>query len=1221
MHRFRPGQRLLARVRRTFSGASSPRPRELEAIEAISNALGRAGDAEEVARVLLDEIAELLDVEFAGLALVDEAQTEARGLLARRSGEDFDYWRELRFDLAAEASGIASAVFEAAPVAVYDVATSPQINQSVAEAVGARSAAFVPLVSGERVIAVLAIATTADRRSFGTAELGPLRALAAEATLALDRARSARRLEDALERERLVARIARRVRSELDLETVQRVAVEETGRALGVDRCFIRLGEPGGPMPIAAEWWRGGFEPIGEDASGLPVANLAARRRDTVAIGDVEGATELADPELGSVEALLALGTRAVVATPIAVFDRIIGVFALHRARPGDWSESDVALAEAVARELGHAIHTARLLQENQRRLDQQAALLNAAQVLTSELRLETVLQLLVDQLAQLLVADGADCYLLDPERSVLRCAAVHGLDEGIVGFEFPPHRGLAGNAIAEGTPVTGADYPSLHEPVPHDAYEGFASAVVAPMTWSGEIRGVLGVGSRDPERTFTSADVELLTGFASLASLALRNAEMFEARGRQARIESGFSQIASVLGESVSLEATLDAVGQAATDVLGGSFAAVLMPGPRGLELAGAYRLPRRLASELRMGLPEGGEVLAESAAAGRMLAASRLEDDERFGGRWRGLLAELGCASLLAAPLVVARGDGGGLVLVLFEQPKEFSDDDVALAGQLAGAARGALERSELFETERRARALSQQLARIGGLLTAELDPAAVLDEVVEQLPILLQADGASVRALEGEELVARAAAGAGREIALGTVVPAGARPSADIVQTRAPLALADVTGDERLLEGEPMLGAGYAGYLGVPLHGADGELYGVLAAYSLAPRSWREEEIEALSALAANASTALSNAELYQRVLVEQERSVAILRNVADGIVAVDRAGTVVLWNEAAERITGVPPDEALGRTVAQVLQRDLGSESAQQGERRVAIRRGSEEVQLSLTEAVMRDPAGEVAGRVFAFRDISNEHLVEQMKSDFVATVSHELRTPLTSIYGFAETLLRQDVLFSEDERRTFLIYVATEAERLTAIVDQLLAVARLDAGDLEVRPAPTDVRAIVAEVVSAAEQAPGLNGHRFMVELPRQPVAAQADPEKLRQILFNLVDNAVKFSPDGGTVRVGAAVADEAVEVTVADEGIGIPQSELPQIFKKFYRADSAIRRGQVSGTGLGLFIAQGLVEAMDGQIRVASSEGEGSTFVIELPAAMALAVEEQEVVH
>jgi two-component system sensor histidine kinase VicK len=356
----------------------------------------------------------------------------------------------------------------------------------------------------------------------------------------------------------------------------------------------------------------------------------------------------------------------------------------------------------------------------------------------------------------------------------------------------------------------------------------------------------------------------------------------------------------------------------------------------------------------------------------------------------------------------------------------------------------------------------------------------------------------------------------------------------------------------------------------------------------------------------ALAATTSAAMSNAELYQRVALEKERSFAILANIADGIVAVDREGLVVLWNRAAEQITGVPAEDALGRTPADVLQRPLESGSdTPTGDRLVSIVRGREEVWLSLTEAVMRDPAGAVAGRIFAFRDISSDRLVEQMKSDFVSTVSHELRTPLTSIYGFAETLLRRDVAFGEDERRTFLGYIASESQRLTAIVDALLNVARLDTGDLQVNLAPTDVGGVVGEIVDSVQS----NGHRFALALPDEPVAANADPDKLRQVFAILVDNALRYSPEGGTVTVGVARKRDRVEVSVADEGIGIPQADQEQIFRKFYRGAGAESRVGQGGTGLGLFIARGLVTAMGGRIWVESREGEGSTFAFELPAA------------
>ena len=161
-----------------------------------------------------------------------------------------------------------------------------------------------------------------------------MEALAGEAAIALDRTRSASALDQALARERLVAKISRRVRSVHDLDAITRVAVTETGRAIDGSRCFIRLGESGEAMPIRAEWWADGLEPIGDAVAGLPVSNLAARERRTVAIPDVLDAPELADPSLGSVESLTRLGSRAVLATPVIVFDRMIGVLALHRPEP-----------------------------------------------------------------------------------------------------------------------------------------------------------------------------------------------------------------------------------------------------------------------------------------------------------------------------------------------------------------------------------------------------------------------------------------------------------------------------------------------------------------------------------------------------------------------------------------------------------------------------------------------------------------------------------------------------------------------------------------------------------------------------------------------------------------------------------------------------------------------------------------------------------------------
>jgi PAS domain S-box-containing protein len=726
-------------------------------------------------------------------------------------------------------------------------------------------------------------------------------------------------------------------------------------------------------------------------------------------------------------------------------------------------------------------------------------------------------------------------------------------------------------------------------------------------MVWSDEVRGVLGVGRREGRR-FAPRDADVLGAFAGLASLALRNAEMFTQSARQARVQRGFYRIASVLGQSLSRPATLEAIAQAAAEAVGGSSAAVLVPSSGRLEAVGTFELPPELGRILDERAWERQSPLFRAAAEGRIVVSSSIADDERVLPDLRGAAVANGYHSLISVPVDAPRDAGRGLVLIFFAEQRTFSDDDLELARHLADATRGALERSELFEAERGARALAQQLTRTGRLLTSELDPAAVLDEVVQQAPALLNADAAAFRLFEEEELVVTAADGPGAELALGSRSPAGGWLSGDVVQAGAPLALAQAGDDERFRALDPMLQSGHSAFLGVPVGGPEGATLGVLAVYASVPREWREEEIEALLAVAASTSAALSNAELYQRVALERERSVAILANTADGIVAVDRDGEVVLWNSAAERITGVPALVALGRAPVDVLQRSLEAPDGTRGDRLVPIMRGREEVWLSVTEAVMRDPLGAVAGRIFAFRDISGDRLVEQVKSDFVTTVSHELRTPLTSIYGFAETLLRQDVMFGEEERQTFLRYIASESQRLTSIVDTLLNVARLDTGDLQVNLAETDVRDVVGQVLETVAPADA-DGHQFVVELPDEPLAATADPEKLRQVCTILVENALRYSPDGGTVTVGAARRQDTVEVSVADEGIGIPQADQEQIFRKFYRGADAELRAGAGGTGLGLFIARGLVTAMGGRIWVSSQEGEGSRFAFELPAA------------
>ncbi len=324
-----------------------------------------------------------------------------------------------------------------------------------------------------------------------------MQSLANEGALALDRLRSSAALGEALERERLIAGISAKFRTQLDLDSVLRVAVDETGRALGVSRCFVRLGGPDEAGVVEAEWMQAGLDPVAPYASRLPGANLALREGRTIVVSDVRTDPAFDDPSVGSRDVLEQLDTRSILATAdrrLRPDDR--GVRAPPPRADGVDGGRDRRRGSRRARGGARRAHRARLLGENDERLRQQTGLLRAAQQVTAELELDAVLQRLADEVAGLVGAESADLYLHDPRRRILRCAAVHGLPDELVGYEFPSDRGVAAQAMRTGAPVVSRDYDAIAERVPHPAYEGFTDAIVAPIVWGGETRGVLGVGT-----------------------------------------------------------------------------------------------------------------------------------------------------------------------------------------------------------------------------------------------------------------------------------------------------------------------------------------------------------------------------------------------------------------------------------------------------------------------------------------------------------------------------------------------------------------------------------------------------------------------------------------------------------------------------------------------------------------------------------------------------
>jgi PAS domain S-box-containing protein len=356
----------------------------------------------------------------------------------------------------------------------------------------------------------------------------------------------------------------------------------------------------------------------------------------------------------------------------------------------------------------------------------------------------------------------------------------------------------------------------------------------------------------------------------------------------------------------------------------------------------------------------------------------------------------------------------------------------------------------------------------------------------------------------------------------------------------------------------------------------------------------------------ALAAMIALAIDNSRLHTEVEARSDAS-KVLTHVGEGVFLLDRAGLIQLWNPASAAITGVSAETAVGKPASDAIP------GWHEVSERIAVGPTSDAVSTSTLP--LETDRGErwisisgvefFGGTVYAFRDITEAHKLDELKAEFIATASHELRTPLAAVYGAAQTLRRHDFALDEAGRERFISLIVDESDRLAAIVNQILLANQLDVGRLDLEMEPFDARDLVERVVeSARTHAPSHITFDVQVADGVPPVAA--DKDLARQVLVNLVDNAVKYSPDGGGIELGVESADAAVVFSVVDEGLGIPADEHRRIFEKFYRLDPNMTYG-IGGTGLGLYICSELVERMGGRIWLESEEGKGSAFFFQLP--------------
>lgn len=782
----------------------------------------------------------------------------------------------------------------------------------------------------------------------------------------------------------------------------------------------------------------------------------------------------------------------------------------------------------------------------------------------------------------------------------------------------------------------------------------------------SGNTQGLLSVDRPRSGRVPDQATVEALEIFAAQAGLAIENVHLVEALQRRADTLALFNEVSRSATAKLDLSEVLSIVAEMAPRLLGYDHSSIFLLDDESERyiLRAAYGSTSADDSSLSFAPGEG--LVGAVAESGMPLAVNDVKQDPRFVPGSVGI--EMGSAVL--TPLTGGR-QIVGVLCVGHQQPHRFSTAEVATLSALADQVTVAVENARLFdrvrsfsqELEQRVEERTQELAEAMKDLTAERDRVETLYRITSQLSSSLDLDHVLNRALElienavgaqqtsvivnsqSGQLIHRAALGPDIKLPFGgkaTRFSQGEGLASWVIEHRQTTIIPDVREDPRWVKSEEGK-EWHRAALAVPLLTGD-EVLGTLLLLHNQPAYFDENHSRLVEAAATQIANAMNNSELYKVILeqtdrlgrllniqqVEATKVQAILEGVADGVMVTDADGRVILVNAAAEHILELPRNEALGRKTTEML--GLYGSQAQDwmakdtqwvkqpetyavGDYLAAeLNIADRIVSLHLSPVLMGD---QFLGTVSVFRDVTAEAEIERAKTEFVSTASHELRTPMTSIKGYADLLMMGAAGEMTRDQLKFISIIKDNADRLSALVGELLDLSRIESGQEELSPGLVQIDESIHRVVTAMAARAADKGLILQQDVPPDLPSVIADPDRLTQILTNLVANACQYTPSGGEIVVSARMhpENEKMHVSVSDTGIGIAAEDLEKIFARFFRADDP-RVHEIAGTGLGLAIVKSLVEMHGGKIWVESELEKGSTFTFTLSAAKPESVEQ-----
>lgn len=1035
-------------------------------------------------------------------------------------------------------------------------------------------------------------------------------------------------------------RVSRVMRTSLELEPLLETIYLQVAHVLGVRSLYVALHDPAADTityPLAIR------EGVRQD---WPSRRRANRLTDWV----INTGSPLLIP-YDVTATLRRMGLQegntspeAWLGIPLLGVDGALGCLAVFTTQPGDtFDQEDLALLTTLGAQASVAVENAQLYGQTQRRAAELATLNEISALMSATLDPDRILELVCSSAIRVVGGQKSAIFLRDSERNELWLARSEGMGHEYMqaSLTLSLEDAERAAAVLTGTSQLVSDVAGLPEASRMGQLarlEGFRGFAELPLQTQGSTIGFLAVYFAEPHN-FQPGEEELLKTFASQAALAVANARLYastdQALARRVAQLSALEAIARELTATLDLSRLFDTILDRAMGFTSAELGSLMLydQADDAMHLV-ASRGQVRANPDQDPSTPAGsGQALADSSGTasraireGATVYARDVTLEPGYqdpsGGRTR---------SQLSVPIT---REGRSLGVITLESPKmaAFGLDDQNFVAQLAAHAAIAMENAHLYEEVHERLREQSILYEAGARIASTLEAQTVLNTVALGLAQVLSAEAITVFDWdESTGVVASVASYRNGQLSPGEGGLEFALADSPLVsgvfrERKLAAFFADnmAAGSQAL---QTLKDRGVAALLAFPMIASD-RAVGMIVVYTSRVRASEDNEIRLAQTLANQAAIAVENARLFQRVSEGRDRLAAVLNSTREGVLMIDAEGRIALANPRIELFFDLPRSRLEGQLLSDLLTSSdipiaawLGYapdeltdlvQSAREGHP-PPLQKADFQIEhprprfLQRTGAPVQDESGRVIGWVMVLRDITEEKELEEAREDLTNMIVHDLRSPLTAVLG-ALTLIGD---FMEKEVRSGVAQQAMDVSmrscrKLLSLVDSLLDISRLESGEFFLNRRPAGLHQIVEEAVADLTPLANEQGVFLLNGLVPEGVEVRVDSEKIGRVFTNLLDNALKFSPPGGQVRVECHMnGGDTVICEVLDSGPGIPEDYRTRVFDRFAQVPGRI--GRRRGSGLGLAFVKLAVEAHSGQVWVENRPEGGSKFAFTLP--------------